>query len=510
VLVPFAEMLRHSQDASRSGGPGPWAMVQSFVLPEQWGRPDKFELPGGPYNYPERTAYFGTIPLLMAALGLVLGRRREQVFLLVLGLLALGLVVPIPVYSDLAAHTPGLSVVNRMRALIVCCFCGAMLAGFGLQNALDAARAGQRRLLLGAAAAVTLPLAAWVALRTSWSAPLGTALSQLPVLGHAPHSADVVELAVALRWTGLAALAVALVALVALRPRLATAVAIAAIGITAADLVTLDRGYVPAIAAPEANPPPPAAVRYARAHVGHERVGGGSGLQPNVAERFGLRGARIHALPALERRTRLWFGLGGEGLLHRLTSAPRLLASLYSVKYVFSDRRRLGDPATRLVAPGLFENRRALPRARLSYDWQPARDAEDALRRVARVRDPAVPVIEGVAPPAAGGRDRGGRARFLQDRDRTVVVDVQARQPAFLVLADTYYPGWHARVDNREAAVHPADVAFRAVRVPAGHHVVRFDYRPTSVRIGAAISLAALLVIAAGFVITRRGGGLRR
>ena len=40
-----------------------------------------------------------------------------------------------------------------------------------------------------------------------------------------------------------------------------------------------------------------------------------------------------------------------------------------------------------------------------------------------------------------------------------------------------------------------ANVAFRAVTVPAGRHRIVFDYAPASVRTGAAIAGAALLLI---------------
>jgi hypothetical protein len=500
VLVPFAEILQHSQDVSRSGGPGSWTIAQTFLLPEHWGRPDKFQLAGGPFNYPERTGYFGTLPLLIGAMGLVLRRRREQIFFVVLGVLALGLVVSIPVYSHLAAGAPGLSVINRFRALIVCCFCGAMLAGFGLQSVVEAVRAGKRRLVLGAVAGVTLPAAVWVAVHADFSAPLDPALSQLPVLGHDRQPAAVVELAVALRWWLLAAFGLVLIAAAAVRPRLASAVAVAAIVITAVDLVTMDRGYIPAIAPAAANPAPPPQIRYAQAHAGHYRVGGGPGLEPNLAERFGLRGARIHALPALERRTQLWFELGGGGLLQRLTFASRKLASLFSVKYVFSGPDASGYPGTRPVLPGLRVNLGALPRAWIAYSWTPAHGQADAMRRVARAKDLTVPVLDGVPPPPAGAPRGVDRVRFVADNDRMVVLDVQARRAGFLILGDTYYPGWQAKVDNEPVDVHAADVAFRAVSVPAGRHVVRFDYRPASVRIGGAVTVFALLLIAVGLL----------
>jgi hypothetical protein len=503
VLLPFAEMLQHSQTASRSGGPGPWATLQSFLLPEKWGRPDKFELASRALNYPERTGYFGTLPLLLGAAGLVVSRRREQVFLLVIGLLALGLVVSIPVYSDLAAQLPGLSVINRIRALIVCCFCGAMLAGFGLQGLLEASRAGRRRLVFAALGGVTLPAAVWVAVQADFSAPLGAALDQLPVLGHHAQPAGVVQLAAALRWWLLAGVGAGLLAAAALRPRLATGVAIAVIAITALDLVSMDHGYIPAIAPAAANPAPPAAIRYAQAHAGHERVGGGPGLQPNMAERFGLRGARIHALPALEQRAQLWFELGGTGILQRLTSASRTLATLFSVRYVFTGSTRMRYAGTRLILPGLRENPDALPRAWFAYEWTPSDGARDSLRKIARTPDLAKPVIEGAPAPAPNAQRLTDPVRFAEDGDRTVVIDVRAQRPGFLVLEDTYYPGWEARVDGARTRVRVANAAFRAVSVPAGHHVVRFDYRPASVRLGTAISGLALLVLALGLALTR-------
>jgi uncharacterized membrane protein YfhO len=82
-----------------------------------------------------------------------------------------------------------------------------------------------------------------------------------------------------------------------------------------------------------------------------------------------------------------------------------------------------------------------------------------------------------------------------------VSVDVDARRPGHLVLADTYYPGWKAKVDGREQPIRAANASFRAVRVPAGRHVVEFAYEPLSFRAGAAISALSVLGIAAGLAL---------
>jgi uncharacterized membrane protein YfhO len=72
-----------------------------------------------------------------------------------------------------------------------------------------------------------------------------------------------------------------------------------------------------------------------------------------------------------------------------------------------------------------------------------------------------------------------------------VVLEVTTSQPGYLVLADTWYPGWTATIDGRSSPVLRADLAFRAVALPnAGTHRVVFRYFPVGLRAGLAMSLA--------------------
>jgi uncharacterized membrane protein YfhO len=77
-------------------------------------------------------------------------------------------------------------------------------------------------------------------------------------------------------------------------------------------------------------------------------------------------------------------------------------------------------------------------------------------------------------------------------------MQVRTDAPALLVVSDAYYPGWTATIDTVEVAVRRADYALRAVAVPSGDHVVRFHYRPWSLRAGVTVSaITASLVLAA-------------
>ena len=86
---------------------------------------------------------------------------------------------------------------------------------------------------------------------------------------------------------------------------------------------------------------------------------------------------------------------------------------------------------------------------------------------------------------------------LLEQTTQSVQLDVRTPQPAMLVLADTNYPGWAATVDAAATPILPADYVFRAVEVPAGEHTVEFVFSPPTLKIGATISLLALLVSAA-------------
>ncbi|MCX6629357.1 MAG: YfhO family protein [Candidatus Solibacter sp.] len=62
-----------------------------------------------------------------------------------------------------------------------------------------------------------------------------------------------------------------------------------------------------------------------------------------------------------------------------------------------------------------------------------------------------------------------------------------------VVLSDTFYPGWRARVDHRPAQIHEVNGAMRGVAVPRGTHTITMRYRPVSVYLGAALTLLGIL-----------------
>ena len=118
--------------------------------------------------------------------------------------------------------------------------------------------------------------------------------------------------------------------------------------------------------------------------------------------------------------------------------------------------------------------------------------------------DPTREVILPAGTPAAAPPTPPGRCRVVRWKPDRITVEVDMDGPGHVVFVDSYDPGWRTQVDGRPATLLRANVAFRAVAVPTGRHVVESIYRPPAVGAGLAVSAAsAALALAAAW--SRRG-----
>lgn len=84
--------------------------------------------------------------------------------------------------------------------------------------------------------------------------------------------------------------------------------------------------------------------------------------------------------------------------------------------------------------------------------------------------------------------------KHVQFRQTEVSAEVTAVAPSLVVLSQAYYHLWQASVDGRRVPLLRANVGFQALQVPAGAHQIKLVYRDLNQLVGAAISLAALLI----------------
>jgi hypothetical protein len=73
-----------------------------------------------------------------------------------------------------------------------------------------------------------------------------------------------------------------------------------------------------------------------------------------------------------------------------------------------------------------------------------------------------------------------GRAAIASVQPGHIEIDAHSEMGGVLALHALYYPGWVAEIDGKPAPVLRADVLFRGVEVPPGHHRIVFRYAPFS------------------------------
>ena len=528
TILPFVEMLLESADVERREELGASHVKGKFVFGllayDWWGRGTTSLLGGFLIDRP----YLGALPLTLIAVALAYGRDAQRLFLAGLGGFALGMAFGLPGLFDVVGLLPGFAQAHNGRLSVIFVLCGALLAGWGLQELMARRPSGrQRTVVLGAAALL-------LAFPVAWMVASGLLVPRLiddgldiawgfatPPVEH-PLTGDLIRHNAIILWLTFAGAALLLLWLY-LRGRLsARAFAAVAIAVLVADLFRAGMGENPAIPVDHATQPTTGAIRYLQSRAPRRFVGLEGGgiiapvLPPDLSMRYGLYDARGYDFPIGRRYSRMWRSRVADSDFAYLVQPTAIATPTASALRVYS---LLGvtdvvqqamsaplkkKPGLRLAYDGpdarIYSNERALPRVFLATGQRVVRGDEAALRAVTApgFEGRRTVVTERRLPGLADGPGRsGGAARFVSYEADRVVVAANARQRSVLVLGDTHFPGWKARVNGREQPIERVDYLLRGVVVPPGRHEVEFRYEPATWRVGWIVSLLALLGLGA-------------
>jgi hypothetical protein len=124
----------------------------------------------------------------------------------------------------------------------------------------------------------------------------------------------------------------------------------------------------------------------------------------------------------------------------------------------------------------------------------PGRPVED-LRKTAWVEEsePSEGTRMTLGPTSNPARDR---VRILRESASRIEIAADLESDGFLVLAESYDPGWSLRIDDRVASVRRTNLAMRGCYVPKGSHQLVFSYEPRTYRLGLILSAVGGLALA--------------
>lgn len=541
-LIPEAELAVHSTRADvsyefASSFSFPPENLVTFLFPTVMG--DDLATPyWGRYYLWEMIAYVGILPLLGAVFGAALARKRPRGVFTVLALLAILIALGkhTPLYPFLFRFLPGFNLLRgHCKFLLLASFFLAVLCSFGLDELLYAGKGRYRRLtrnllaVAGAAAVIAGAVAAAGPGEDFWrESVLTRAAAQEREFNPPPDPDDEDVVRGTLRTARGAILTGAGLLLAAallfysrragmIRPRLAGALATAVI---LADLWLFGLPYV-IPGSVERAAWPEEVVEYLKSDEEIFRVFTSGGLFANTGMLYGISNIAGQQQNRIQRYMDLInFSQGITDLDDRLPDLLEFYHLRYSpvfkllnVKYTLLPPQIIPDPEyfiprVKTDRMTVYLNREYLPRCYIVPEASVIPDRELILysllsphfdaRALVILEDKSAPRIRGGGVPGAG------QARITSYSPHRVEIRAETDRAGYLVLADTFFPGWKAFVGEEEAEIYRANYVQRAVHLEPGRHQVEFVYRPASFRIGAAVAAAALAA-SAGLLLSGRG-----
>jgi hypothetical protein len=108
---------------------------------------------------------------------------------------------------------------------------------------------------------------------------------------------------------------------------------------------------------------------------------------------------------------------------------------------------------------------------------------------------PSVGEVNDAPSNAAPSNIALSRPVVTREDSRQLVIEAEAPEDGFLLLADTFYPGWTAQVDRTPTPIYRANISVRGIQLPKGRHEVRFTFGAPGFARGLQITLLAVSIL---------------
>lgn len=487
--LPVAEQALYSARMHEIRGAGrdmtptfPSSTAAALLHPDTFGHPARGDWHGfGNYSI-VAPSYFGLVPLLVFVVAVVSSRNPRVWWFAAIALASFLVAMNWSALGRLINSLPLLSASANDRLRVVSVFFAALALGTGFSRALL-----QRWVLIGAGVPLVF-------------------LSALLGYRHVANTSIVAAYAPA------AVLFILLVALFVRRsPGLVTRVAVVACCV---ELLILN---VPFNALAELRYYKPTLPIMQRLHeMLRERPGRIVGfdwtLLPNASAHYqveDIRGSDPMAPARYVEFFRLIEAADPYSDVKRVQDVNQPGLHFLNVRYLLTEPGQTVGAPWQLRYAGadgnLFENAAALLRffaPEIAEPFDRARPLLDQLRGIADFRQRVIAAnIQYPFPNRPGALQR---LEVEQRSDTSFRIRTESKDPVFVASSMVATPGWRITLARQPVRMRMVNGAFLGFVAPAGRHEISVDYRPASVRIGAAVSAASAMLLVGMLNVRRR------
>jgi hypothetical protein len=479
----------------------PWGYLPTLFAPDFFGNPVTRNMLFG--HYAEWNSYFGLIPLFFALYALTKWKNSTVRFFIIAGAVSLLLAFDSPLQNLLVVlKIPVLSTSALSRIIVLFSFSGAVLAGFGLDILFEYIKSKQYKHILIFLGIFTLIfLILWTAIFFK--------------IYLTPEQAAIAKSNLRLPSVILAVFFILTALLILLRKKkdAVFSILLLIIILVSLDIYRFSSKWIPFSPRNFVYPNTGVINIYPQIK-GENRIFGNFGGEGTVY--YGLLGTEGYDAVYIRRygqfisaldhgkitdayRSVVELPLAGEYILeggnllgikyfiHKVSDGQQVWEFPFwkydpiSIKLKFDDERY-----------EILENTNSYPRAflvnKVIREQDPQKILDIMFDKNTNLRETAV-----VEKDLLSDKYGSGSAQIKKYEPNYIHIKTESSSPSFLVLTDTYYPGWNAYVDGEKTKIYRTDFTFRGVVVPKGERIIEFKYEPKSFTYGIYTAIIGLL-----------------
>ena len=89
---------------------------------------------------------------------------------------------------------------------------------------------------------------------------------------------------------------------------------------------------------------------------------------------------------------------------------------------------------------------------------------------------------------------RISQIELLKNKPHEKIYSIESNKPGFVVFSEMFYPGWKAKINNKEVNVYKVNFILRGIFVQKGNNNIKFYFEPSSIKYGSLFQIGSIIV----------------